>query len=167
MTDLAVEPTVTTGPIAGSQKVYRDMEVSPDGPNAKVPFRRVNLSNGEHLDLYDTSGPYTDPDVVIDVTAGLPPAFPTLQWHSDTFDLPGVPIRMMLGAQRIAGTEPHVVQGLIRMPLQRLRFAERHQTAECAFAVGRGGVEQHARHLRLILAGADDILHSLKTSAFS
>ena len=73
MTDLAVEPTVTTGPIAGSQKIYRDLEVSPDGPAAKVPFRRVNLSNGEHLDLYDTSGPYTDPDAVIDVTAGLPP----------------------------------------------------------------------------------------------
>jgi phosphomethylpyrimidine synthase len=73
MTDLAVEPTVTTGPIAGSQKIYRDLEVSPDGHAAKVPFRRVNLSNGEHLDLYDTSGPYTDPDAVIDVTAGLPP----------------------------------------------------------------------------------------------
>ncbi len=30
MTDLVVEPTVTTGPIAGSQKIYRDLEVSPD-----------------------------------------------------------------------------------------------------------------------------------------
>src|SRR6202050_3692436 len=73
MTDLAVEPTVTTGPIAGSQKIYHDLEVSPDGTVAKVPFRRVNLSNGEHLDLYDTSGPYTDLDAVIDVTAGLAP----------------------------------------------------------------------------------------------
>jgi phosphomethylpyrimidine synthase len=27
----------------------------------------VELSNGEHLDLYDTSGPYTDPDAVIDL----------------------------------------------------------------------------------------------------
>ena len=50
MTDLVVEPTVTTGAIAGSSKIYRDIEV----PGAKVPFRRVNLSNGEHLDLYDT-----------------------------------------------------------------------------------------------------------------
>ena len=32
MTELAVEPTVTTGPIAGSQKIYRDLEVSPLGP---------------------------------------------------------------------------------------------------------------------------------------
>src|SRR6201993_3262198 len=74
MTDLAVEPSVTTGPIAGSSKAYRNLDISPDGgPAAKVPFRRVNLSNGEHLDLYDASGPYTDPDAVIEVTAGLPP----------------------------------------------------------------------------------------------
>src|SRR6202522_1006840 len=72
MTALAVEQTVTNGPIAGSQKIYRDLEVSPDGTAAKVPFRRVNLSNGEHLDLYDTSGPYTDSDAVIDVGAGRP-----------------------------------------------------------------------------------------------
>ena len=70
MTDLAVEPTVTTGAIAGSSKIYHSIDAV---PGAKVPFRRVNLSNGEHLDLYDTSGPYTDPDAAIDVTAGLPP----------------------------------------------------------------------------------------------
>ncbi|HZA09576.1 phosphomethylpyrimidine synthase ThiC [Mycobacterium sp.] len=40
-------------------------------PGARVPFRRVGLSNGEHVDLYDTSGPYTDADAVIDVSAGL------------------------------------------------------------------------------------------------
>ncbi len=74
MTDvIAVEPSVTTGPIAGSSKAYRNLDISPDGgPAAKVPFRRVNLSNGQHFDLYDTSGPYTDADAVIDVTAGLP-----------------------------------------------------------------------------------------------
>src|ERR1700761_5719753 len=68
MTDVVVEPTVTTGPIAGSSKIYHDLDAF---PGAKVPFRRVNLSNGEHLDLYDTSGPYTDPDAVIDVHTGL------------------------------------------------------------------------------------------------
>jgi len=38
----------------------------------RVPFRRVDLTNGEHVDLYDTSGPYTDPEVTIDLQAGLP-----------------------------------------------------------------------------------------------
>src|SRR5215469_6563849 len=71
MTDvLSTSPSVTTGPIAGSGKTYRELAGVPE---ARVPFRRVNLSNGEHFDLYDTSGPYTDPDAVIDLAAGLPP----------------------------------------------------------------------------------------------
>src|ERR1700747_730284 len=65
---VTVEPSVTPGPIAGSSKAYCEVE-----GGARVPFRRVNLSNGQHFDLYDTSGPYTDADAVIDVTAGLPP----------------------------------------------------------------------------------------------
>ncbi|MGB1222812.1 MAG: phosphomethylpyrimidine synthase ThiC, partial [Mycobacterium sp.] len=59
--------SVTTGPITGSTKIYRPLD------DARVPFRRVNLTNGEHLDLYDTSGPYTDDEAVIDLAAGLPP----------------------------------------------------------------------------------------------
>lgn len=62
MTGVSIAPSVTTGPIAGSAKIYRN----------GVPFRRVHLTNGEHLDLYDTSGPYTDGDAVIDLNAGLP-----------------------------------------------------------------------------------------------
>src|SRR5437879_1239118 len=66
---VTVEPSVTTGPIAGSSKAYREL----DGvPGARVPFRRVHLSTGDHFDLYDTSGPYTDADATIDLTAGLP-----------------------------------------------------------------------------------------------
>jgi phosphomethylpyrimidine synthase len=60
--DRSVRPTVTTGPVTGSTKVYR----------GDVPFRRVHLTNGEHVDLYDTSGPYTDPDATIDIHKGLP-----------------------------------------------------------------------------------------------
>ncbi|MCG8924327.1 phosphomethylpyrimidine synthase ThiC [Lentzea sp. DG1S-22] len=65
--DRSVKPSVTTGPISGSRKVYR--EVSPD---IRVPYRRVELTNGEHVDLYDTSGPYTDDNATIDVHSGLP-----------------------------------------------------------------------------------------------
>ena len=38
-----------------------------------VPMREVALTNGEVVSLYDCSGPYTDPNVQIDVTKGLPP----------------------------------------------------------------------------------------------
>jgi len=65
--DRSVRPSVTTGPISGSRKVYRDA-----GEGVRVPFRRVELTNGEHVDLYDTSGPYTDSTATIDVHSGLP-----------------------------------------------------------------------------------------------
>jgi phosphomethylpyrimidine synthase len=59
-----IRPAVTTGPISGSEKIYRG--------ELGVPARRVHLSDGEHFDLYDTSGPYTDASARIDVQAGLP-----------------------------------------------------------------------------------------------
>jgi phosphomethylpyrimidine synthase len=66
--DRTVEPAVTTGPITGSRKIYREV-----GDDLRVPARRVDLTNGQHFDLYDTSGPYTDPQATIDVHSGLPP----------------------------------------------------------------------------------------------
>ncbi|MCX6468385.1 MAG: phosphomethylpyrimidine synthase ThiC [Corynebacteriales bacterium] len=57
---------ITTGPIRGSSKHLRDVD------GMAVPFRRVHLSTGDHLDLYDTSGPYTDTDASIDLDRGLP-----------------------------------------------------------------------------------------------
>ena len=61
--------TVTVGPIDGSTKQHAEV---PGFAGMRVPVRRVNLSNGEHLDLYDTSGPYTDVSAAIDLDAGLP-----------------------------------------------------------------------------------------------
>jgi phosphomethylpyrimidine synthase len=58
--------SVTTGPITGSRKVYHQTE-----SGLRVPARRVELSNGENFDVYDTSGPYTDPEANIDVHSGL------------------------------------------------------------------------------------------------
>ena len=58
---------VTTGPIRGSRKIH----VGPLG----VAMRAIDLepSSGEPpLNVYDTSGPYTDPDARIDIMAGLP-----------------------------------------------------------------------------------------------
>ena len=68
--DLAT-PKVTTGPIAGSRKIYARPEAASD---LKVPLREIALdpSSGEPpLPVYDPSGPYTDPDATIDVERGL------------------------------------------------------------------------------------------------
>jgi phosphomethylpyrimidine synthase len=68
----AAPHSVTTGPLAGSRKVY---VASPCRPDIRVPFREVALtaSSGEApFRLYDTSGPYTDPAHGVDLAAGLP-----------------------------------------------------------------------------------------------
>ncbi|WP_104191500.1 phosphomethylpyrimidine synthase ThiC [Cryobacterium sp. Y82] len=64
-----ISQTVTTGPIQGSSKRYEPVQ---HWPGLHIPVRRVNLSNGEHFDLYDTSGPYTDDAATIDLEEGLP-----------------------------------------------------------------------------------------------
>ncbi|WP_433627599.1 phosphomethylpyrimidine synthase ThiC [Nocardia sp. CA-120079] len=58
--------SVTTGPIEGSVKHYQQVD------DLRIPVRRINLTNGEHFDVYDTSGPYTDETASIDLEAGLP-----------------------------------------------------------------------------------------------
>ncbi|WP_253857393.1 phosphomethylpyrimidine synthase ThiC [Prauserella alba] len=52
----------------GSAKAY-----APTESGLQVPVRRISLTNGEHFDVYDTSGPYTDTDSDIDVHSGLYP----------------------------------------------------------------------------------------------
>jgi phosphomethylpyrimidine synthase len=68
--DLAT-PTVTTGPIAGSRKVY----AAPDAaPELRVPLREIPLTEGsgeEPVRVYDPSGIYTEADAAIDVEKGL------------------------------------------------------------------------------------------------
>jgi len=68
--DLAT-PTVTTGPIAGSRKIYAAPEAAPD---LRVPLREIALAEGsgeEPVRVYDPSGVYTDNDALIDVEKGL------------------------------------------------------------------------------------------------
>ncbi|GIX35149.1 MAG: phosphomethylpyrimidine synthase [Lysobacteraceae bacterium] len=67
-----------TRPIPGSRKIH----VPGSRPDLRVPMREVLLSptprvfgaeENSPFVVYDTSGPYTDPEARIDLTAGLPP----------------------------------------------------------------------------------------------
>ncbi|MBI5121884.1 MAG: phosphomethylpyrimidine synthase ThiC [Rhodospirillales bacterium] len=60
--------SVTTGPLPGSVKTYEEA-----APGVLVPHRRIDLSNGESLMAYDTSGPYSDLEARIDIAKGLAP----------------------------------------------------------------------------------------------
>lgn len=65
-------PKVTTGALPSSSKVY----TVPDAdPTLRVPHRLVHLhpsANEPDVPVYDTSGPYSDPNATIDVEKGLP-----------------------------------------------------------------------------------------------
>ncbi len=64
-----VEIGVTTGPIRGSRKVHVGART---GSGVRVAMREIDLEGGEApVRVYDTSGPYSDPDVAIDINAGL------------------------------------------------------------------------------------------------
>ncbi len=75
---------VTTGPIPGSVRVY----AHGSDPTIRVPMRAIALSNGEAHTVYDTSGPYADPAVTIDVRRGIAPVrTPWIARRDDTVEL--------------------------------------------------------------------------------
>lgn len=76
-------------PFAKSKKVY----VKGSRPDLKVPFREITLSDtpstfgaekNPAVMVYDTSGPYTDPEYQIDIRNGLPPL--RSQWIDERND---------------------------------------------------------------------------------
>ena len=83
-------------PFPSSRKVYR----TGSRPDLNVPFREITLAEtrssqgverNDAVYVYDTSGPYTDPDARIDVRRGLPPL--RARWieeRGDTEPLGGV-----------------------------------------------------------------------------
>lgn len=60
---------ITRTPLPASNKIYCTGRVH---KNIQVPMRAISLTNGEEVVVYDTSGAYTDPNIEIDVTQGLP-----------------------------------------------------------------------------------------------
>jgi len=60
---------LTRDPLPASKKIYLKGDIHKD---IRVPVREIELTNNTTLGVYDTSGPYTDPSVDIDVTKGIP-----------------------------------------------------------------------------------------------
>ena len=88
---------LTTAPFPASDKVY----VDGTQPGVRVPMREISLtqtketngtrSNNAAVIIYDTSGPYTDPAVTIDVREGLKPLRrPWVISRQDVEELPQV-----------------------------------------------------------------------------
>src|SRR5678809_668339 len=70
-----------------SRKIY----ISGSRSDLRVPMREVCLHGGEPpVRLYDTSGPWTDPDALLDIKQGLAPLrLPWIVGRADVEELPG------------------------------------------------------------------------------
>jgi phosphomethylpyrimidine synthase len=96
-------------PLPQSRKIYE----TGSRPDIRVPFREISqddtptLFGGESnppLTVYDTSGPYTDPDATIDIRKGLStPRLPWILERGDTEELPG--LTSQYGRARLADPE--------------------------------------------------------------
>jgi phosphomethylpyrimidine synthase len=85
---------ITTGVYSGSKKIYvqgklhdirvamREIEVSPTKTKS---FGVEEIIPNPSVTVYDTSGPYTDPNIAIDVTKGIPRL--REQWIKDRNDV--------------------------------------------------------------------------------
>ena len=113
--DRPVSQVESGKPFPGSRKVY----VTGSRPDIRVPFREIALSPsqtraGEEpnapVRVYDTSGPYTDPQAKIDIRAGLNPI--RAKWIDERND-----------TERLAGPTSHFGQDRLHDPkLVALRF---------------------------------------------
>ncbi|HJV63494.1 MAG TPA: phosphomethylpyrimidine synthase ThiC, partial [Albitalea sp.] len=65
---LAQRLALTRQPFPASRKIH----LSGSREDIRVPLREIALTNGERITVYDTSGPYTDPQATLDVRHGLP-----------------------------------------------------------------------------------------------
>ncbi|MBT5239768.1 MAG: phosphomethylpyrimidine synthase ThiC [Rhodospirillaceae bacterium] len=66
------KPTVTTGPLPASTKIYK---AGVQHPDILVPMREIALhptAKEPPVTVYDCSGPYSDPDITTDIAVGLP-----------------------------------------------------------------------------------------------
>ncbi|WP_372802862.1 phosphomethylpyrimidine synthase ThiC [Paracoccus seriniphilus] len=72
MNDQRPIPQITTGPLPASRKVWHAGELHPD---IRVPMREIDLhvsAMEPPVTVYDSSGPYSDPEAQIDINRGLP-----------------------------------------------------------------------------------------------
>ncbi|WP_290633601.1 phosphomethylpyrimidine synthase ThiC [Aquisalimonas sp.] len=89
-----LDPAITA-PFPGSRRIY----IQGSRPDLRVPMREIRQADtvgdtgreaNPPLTVYDTSGPYTDPDTPVDLRKGLPPIREAwILERDDTAQLPG------------------------------------------------------------------------------
>jgi phosphomethylpyrimidine synthase len=124
-------PEVTTGALPASKKIYSVPDTAPD---LRVPLRQIALSEAAKeppLPVYDTSGPYTDPEVKIEVEKGL--SRQRLEWvkeRGDVEEYEGRPLKPVDNGNatgkylaRAFPNTPKPLRALEGKPVTQLEFA--------------------------------------------
>jgi len=110
---------LTREPFPASKKVYIKGQIHKD---IRVPVREILLANETKLKVYDTSGPYTDQSVAIDVGEGIPAI--RKEWISKRKDVEEYTGRIMEPSDNGYNTEEQLdfvtagAKGLVRTPLR-------------------------------------------------
>jgi phosphomethylpyrimidine synthase len=121
--------------LPASRKVYHRGSLHPE---LRVPMRAIALhpSSGEApLTVYDTSGPYTDPSVTIDIERGLPRLrAPWILARGDVESYPGRRVQPIDNGLA-AGGKPAP-----EFPLQRAPLRARRGLAVTQLAYARAGI---------------------------
>ncbi|MDA8193165.1 MAG: phosphomethylpyrimidine synthase ThiC [Thermaerobacter sp.] len=127
----------TTQVYPNSRKVYR----TGTRPDIRVPAREISLSpTSTHRGdvpnppvlVYDSSGPYTDPDYQVDLSRGLP-ALRT-PWIQERGDVEPVPARPRTPADDGFGRHEHAPAGFPDLTRQPLRARAGHSVTQLAYA---------------------------------
>ena len=133
-----------------SQKAYEEGSQ----PSIKVPFRQVSLTptsgrfgqeDNAPLNIYDTSGPYSDPSVSLDLQQGLPAL--RREWimargDVEEYDGYGVPLRGKNVAHPFPGLTRKPLRGKPGMAPTQMRYArEGVVTPEMEFIGIREGID--------------------------
>jgi phosphomethylpyrimidine synthase len=121
--------------LPSSRKIYHPGSLHPD---LRVPMREIQLhaSSGEPpLTVYDTSGPYTDPAVTIDIERGLPRTrAPWIIARDDVESYPGRRVRPIDNGLAAGG------KAAMEFPLHRAPQRARRGLAVTQLAYARAGI---------------------------
>ena len=163
MTAVEDQPATSGSSFPGSRKTY----LTGRRPDLRVPMREVVLSTGDSVVLYDTSGPYTDPQQRTDIRLGLPAL--RREWIDERGDVEtyaGRKVHPLDDGRKQRDTRnldsvftgtPQPRRALPRATVTQLAYARRgNVTAEMEFVAIREGVS--VSHVRDELARGRAVL---------
>ena len=130
--------SLTIQPFPGSKKIYR----TGSRPDVQVPMREIHQTSSQRLHdhtevqnpsviVYDTSGPYTDPAVHIDVRKGLHPV--RKNWIAERQDVePLAEVSSLYGRARAKDPALQAIRFNLRRP--SLRAKPGHNVTQLHYA---------------------------------